>query len=104
MLDDLEITAGSLLKIKGWADKRDFFLVRKDSAHLDAALKRIDFVGYDRRTIGKRNYNKDYWEIYAVLPEPSAYGVALLGVGLGVVCWSRRRDGKSHKEAGSHFH
>jgi len=66
---------------------------------LDAALKRIDFQGYDRSAVGKRDYDTDYWAGggYVVLPGPSAYGAALLGVGLGAILWGRRKTMNAYK-------
>jgi len=69
-LNNLIISEKSELAIEGWISNRDHFLVRKDSNGLEDALGKIDFIGYNKWTIGKRSFNKDYWEIYAVLPEP----------------------------------
>jgi len=53
------------------------------------ALRKIDFIGYDRRTVGMRNYDASHWEIFAVVPEPAAYGAILGAAGLG--CWQWRK-------------
>jgi len=81
-LNNLVIGQGGKLVIEGWISNRDHLLVKKDSKNLEDSLKKIDFSGYNRWTIGKRSFNKDYWEIYAVLPEPSTYGASLLLFGL----------------------
>jgi len=79
-LDNLFITDGSLLTIYNWTEGTAHLLVRKDSEHLEDSLSKIKFTGY--KTIHKRDYDKDYWEIYAQLPEPSTYGVGLALLGL----------------------
>jgi len=92
-LDDLLIRRGGSLTVTGWLDGQDFLLVRKDSKGLAAALKKIDFQGYNRNNIHLVNFNKEYWEISAA-PEPATYGVILGAIGLGVVGWRRQRRTK----------
>jgi len=62
-------------------------------------------IGFFDEKLGRRSAKSQYWGEgwYRIsidkfrewhppmVPEPSAYGVALLGVGLGAVGWSRRR-------------
>jgi len=91
-LDDLEVTLGSYLLIKEWKDGRDRLLVKKDSAHVKDSLARIEFEGHDTRTVNIRDYDANYWEIYALVPEPAAYGTVLGAVGLAVFfCRQRLR-------------
>ncbi|WP_156469213.1 PEP-CTERM sorting domain-containing protein [Cephaloticoccus primus] len=90
-LDDLIISDGGTLAVRYWKEGRDFLLVRKDSAHLNDALKKMEFEGYDRNAIHLVNYNKDYWSISST-PEPSTCGAIFGVLGLGVsVC--RRKQG-----------
>jgi len=86
-LDDLEITKGSNLLVRFWAEGRDHLLVRRDSEHLLESLKRIQFEGYDPNAIHLADYDKDYWEINA-MPEPATYGAGLM---LGVLGFIRYR-------------
>ncbi|KXU36192.1 hypothetical protein AXK12_03800 [Cephaloticoccus capnophilus] len=76
-IDDLIIGDGSTLRIHGWRDKRDYILVRKNSVHLEDALKKIEFKGYDRNNIHLENYNNAYWVISAT-PESATYGSLLV--------------------------
>jgi len=78
---DLIITEGSTLLVRNWVDGRNRFLVSKNNSHAADALRKIDFIGYDRRTVGMRDYNTSYWEIFAIAPEPSTYG-ALSAAGI----------------------
>jgi len=84
ILDDLEILDGGHLEIRSWANQRDFLLVRKDSKHLQDALKKLNFSGQPNR-VYLVDYNKDYWEV-SNAPEPAVYGAVIgtLGVGLAI--------------------
>jgi len=84
ILDDLEILDGGYLGIRSWANQRDFLLVRKDSKHLQDALKKLSFSGQPNR-VHLVDYNKDYWEV-SNAPEPAVYGAVIgtLGVGLAI--------------------
>jgi len=90
-LDNLIIKEDSLLSVVGWIDGVDHLLVRRDSAHLADALKKIQFAGYDPKTVNRRDFNSDYWELYAELPEPAVYGAILGGLGTALALWSKRR-------------
>jgi len=89
-LDDLEVKVDSMLSVREWKSGLDHLLVRKDSAHLQESLKRMQFAGYDPNAIHLVDYNKDYWEISA-LPEPAAYGAGLMLGGIGFARYRRRR-------------
>jgi len=90
------------LLVKEWLDGRDRLLVRKDSAHVRDSLTRIEFENHDTRTVNLRDYDTDYWEIYALVPEPSTYGAILGSIGLVVVQWRRGyRCQKLQKELGA---
>jgi len=88
-LDDLIIESDSALTILGWKDKRDYLLVRKDSAHLEDALKKIAFTGYDRNNIHKEDFNRDYWAISAA-PEPATYGLLLAAIAAALPLFRNR--------------
>jgi len=90
-LEDLIVTDGSLLTIDNWNQNQARFLVRKDSKNLEESLGKVKFTGY--QTVHKRDYDDNYWEIYAELPEPAAYGAGLLLLGLAaktVRCATRK--------------
>jgi len=89
-VDDLIIKNDSRLRITGWSDSRDRFLVRKNSKHIFDSIKRMEFSGYDPNRIRLVGFDKDYWEISA-LPESSAYGAILGMVGVGVFAWRKKR-------------
>jgi len=89
-LDDLIVGINSHLKIRNWSDGRDYFLVSKDSAHLEESIKRIEFEGYDRSRIRLKSFDKDYWGISG-LPEPTTYGTVFGAVGFGLASWRKRR-------------
>jgi len=89
-MDDLQITLGSNLQILAWEEGRDHLLVRKDSAHLEKSLKRLEFEGYNPGNIHLNDFNKDYWEISGT-PEPAAYGAGLAAVGLGITALRNRK-------------
>ncbi|WP_156468784.1 PEP-CTERM sorting domain-containing protein, partial [Cephaloticoccus capnophilus] len=93
-LDDLNVMQGSYLLVKEWKDGRDRLLVRKNSAHVRDSLKRIEFENHDTRTVNLRDYNKNYWEIYALVPEPSTYGAVFGGAAVTLLLYHRRRRGK----------
>jgi len=88
---DLTITKGSTLLVRNWVEGRNHFIVSKSSAHVADALRKIDFIGYDRRTVGMREYGPNYWEIFAVAPEPSTYGAFLAAIVLGGALTRKRR-------------
>jgi len=98
IIDDLDVMAGSHLLVKEWLDGRDRLLVRKDSAHVRDSLKRIEFDNHDTRSVNLRSYDKDYWEIYALVPEPTTYGTFLGAIGLMAAGWSRQRRGQKSQE------
>jgi|GEM_PF-120273 len=89
-IDDLIIEENSTLQILGWADQRDFLLVRKDSAHLGDALKKLHFEGYNPNNIHLEDYDGQYSAISAA-PEPATYGALLSPLGIGLVAWRKRR-------------
>jgi len=89
ILDDLEILDGGHLVIAGWANQRDFLLVRKDSEHLQDALKKLSFSGQPNR-IHFVDYNKDYWEI-SNAPEPAVYGAVIGALGACLATRKRKR-------------
>jgi len=87
---DLIITEGSTLFVRNWVDGRNHFLVSKNNSHAADALRKIDFIGYDRRTVAMRNYDQYHWEIFAVAPEASTYGAWIAGSVLAFTLWRRR--------------
>jgi len=87
-INDLIINPHSSLTIFGWQEGRDHLLVKRDSAHLEDALTKMIFKGYDQSNIHLESFDKDYWEISAT-PEPSTYG-AILGAA-GLILWAWRR-------------
>jgi len=90
-LDDLIIKNGAFLKIRAWQAGRDHFLVRKDSKHLEDALKKLTIDGWAKNQIYKKSYVEngvEYWSIEAA-PEPATYGAVLVSV--GAVGLRRRR-------------
>jgi len=93
LLDDLIMTDGSLLTIDNWTEGKAHLLVRKSSAHFEDSLKKIRFTGY--KTVHTRDYDADYWEIYAELPEPGSYGAGLLLVGIGTMALRNRLRARS---------
>jgi len=92
-LDDLIIKDGASLQMQGWKAGRDHLLVRKDSKHLEDALKKLSIDGWAKNQIYLKDYDKDYWSIEAA-PEPSTYGAILGAVGLGIVALRKRRGGR----------
>jgi len=99
ILDDLQVMEGSHLLIKEWQDGRDRLLVRKDSAHVRDSLGRIEFENHDTRTVNLRDYDKDYWELYALVPEPSTYGSLFGAVAFGLGLLRGRLLAKRGKRA-----
>jgi len=93
-LDNLIAGGDSELIIRNWIEGKDRFLVRKDSEFLEHSLKKLDFEGYDRNTIATREFNKDYVEIWAQLPEPSTYGAVSIGLGMCVGLMRGRSKGR----------
>jgi len=93
LLDDLIMTDGSLLTVDNWTEGMGHLLVRKSSAHFEESLKKIRFTGY--KTVHTRDYDADYWEIYAELPEPGSYGAGLLLVGIGTMALRNRLRARS---------
>jgi len=91
MVKDLTIAEGSTLFVRNWIDGRNRFLVSKNNAHAADALRKIDFIGYDRRTVGMRNYNINYWEVFAVAPEASTYGAWVAGSVLAFTLWRKKQ-------------
>jgi len=92
--DDLIVESDSTLTILGWKDKRDYLLVRKGSAHLEDALKKIEFNGYDRNNIHKEHFNSAYWAISAT-PEPATYGALLAASTIGLTFFRKRPQSKA---------
>jgi len=65
ILDDLIVGERNTLSVDGWNADLDLFLVSKSSSHVRDALKRIKFKGPNRQIVELREYNKDYWKLYA---------------------------------------
>jgi len=97
ILDDLIIKDGAALNILGWNAGRDHLLVRKDSAHLADALKKLWIDGWGQNQVYLKDYDAEYWSIEAA-PEPTTYGSILGAVGLGIVALRRRRGAVQHSE------
>jgi len=92
-IDDLIINLSGHLEIKGWQEKRDFLLVRKNSANLADALTKMNFAGYDLNAIHLEDFDANYWSISST-PEPATTGAILGTAGLGLWIWRRRSGGK----------
>jgi len=92
IVDDLIVGWGNDLSVEGWNADLDLFLIRKTSWNARDALKRIRFEGPNRQIVELRDYNKNYWKLYA-WPEPSTYGAIFGAVGLGLVVFRNRRNG-----------
>jgi len=89
-LDDLNIEWGSELFIRNWQQGVHRLFVRRNSRHLWESLGRIKYEGKPLGWHGDaQDYDKDYYEIMMVTPEPNAYG-AFFGV-LGFVCVAVRK-------------
>jgi len=88
-LGDLIIGDDSILSIINWKYKRDHLLVRKDSVHLDEALKKIMFGGYVFNKVQKEDYDSNFWEI-TPLPEPATYGGLLVASTVSLSLLRRR--------------
>jgi len=88
-LDDLVINSGSELIIKNWKEGEHRLFVRKNSAHLKKSLGRIKYDENSQWRAQVRDYDKDYWEIYA--PEASTYGAVFAVLGLLVVAVRKGR-------------
>jgi len=66
-LDDLMISNRSELVIGDWVSGATKLLVRKDSEHLADALGKIKFGHIKGGGVAKvREYNNEYWEIFAM--------------------------------------
>jgi len=89
-LDDLLVRSSGELRVVGWAEGRDFILVKKTSKNLEAALKKMKFEGYDPSKIHLEDYNSEYWMINGA-PEPATYGAGLMLAVLGLVRYRRRQ-------------
>jgi len=89
-LDDLIIGDRSTLQVIDWQDGHDHLLVRKDSVHLEDALKKIKFMGYDHNKLQKGDYDSNFWEI-TPFPEPATYG-SLFMAGTVSLSLLRRRQ------------
>jgi len=87
-LDDLLIRSSGELRVEGWAEGRDFILVKKTSENVESALKKMKFVGYDPNKIHLEDYNNEYWMINGA-PEPAAYGAGLMVGVLGLARYRR---------------
>jgi len=90
ILDDLQVMDGSHLLVKEWQEGRDRLLVKKSSEHVRDSLKRIAFENHDTQSVNLRDYDKDYWEVYALVPEPATYGLLLGAVVVGGVLLRRQ--------------
>jgi len=88
-LDDLEIKYDAELWLVNWRWNADYLLVRKDSKHLDDALRKIRFKDHREPMASIREYNSEYWEIIPGFPEPATYGAVLGAVGTGLVFFRR---------------
>jgi len=91
-LNNLSIANGGKLVVQGWREGLHWFLVRKTSANLEDALKKIAFEGYLPGRTHLEDYNRDYWAISGT-PEPSVYGAVLGSVGVGLFAWRKKRRG-----------
>jgi len=90
ILDDLIINDRASLRIIGWEEGRDHFLVRKDSKHLADAMKKISIDGLGENQIYLKDYGRDYWSIEAA-PEPATCGAILSAVGTSLAIYRRAR-------------
>jgi len=90
IVDELMVGGWDTLSIEGWNPELDLFLVKKTSFHAKASLSRIKFTGPNRQIVELRDYNKDYWKLYAS-PEPSTYGAIFGAVGASLIFWRKRR-------------
>jgi len=92
-LDDLQILWWGKLLLKSWReDGRTLLLVRKDSEHLQDALSKIKFEGWEQKRAGLREYNSDYWQIGPGFPEPATYGVILSAATLGLTFYRKQKS------------
>ena len=88
-LDILDVASDALLTVTNWIEFTDFLLLKKTG--LDTAdLPRVVFDGHTGPAIWK-NYDADYYQITAPIPEPSTYGALALG-GLTAFAVYRRRQ------------
>jgi len=95
-LDNLLVSERSELIVRSWGEGRDRLLVRKDSRNLEESLSRIDFEGYDRRTISRREYDENYWEVFAQIPEPATCGAIFSVFGLGIFIFAKRNRNRAN--------
>jgi len=91
------------LFIRNWYEYEDLFLVKKVHNRVefnDLLLNQIVFEGYQDYFTTLKNYDADYYQIYAFgsrpAPEPSTYGAILGAVGLGLWGWRKRRQQNRH--------
>jgi len=75
-INDLIISNRGFLRVNLWEEGKYYLLVRKNSAHLKDALKKMSFTGYDRNAIHLEDYNTDYYSI-SPTPEPATCGALL---------------------------
>ena len=88
-LDVLDVASDALLTITNWTEFTDFFLVKKTG--LDTTdLPRVVFDGHTGPAIWT-NYDANYYQITAPIPEPATYGALALG-GLTAFAVYRRRQ------------
>jgi len=73
------------------------FSCSQNSRDLDKALSKIKFEGYERNVVRKWEYNKDYWEIYAYVPEPAMYGAGIMAMSVAALAYRRRTRSRSAK-------
>ncbi|KXU35539.1 hypothetical protein AXK11_05980 [Cephaloticoccus primus] len=87
------------LFMRNWNHFEDILLVRHGGMAL-SQLQQIVFEGYQDYTTQWKAYNADYMQIlpFGALPEPSTYGALLGTLGLGVVAWRKRRNGRHTNE------
>jgi len=90
-LDDLLVADGAKLIVRGWKEGIHWLLVKKTSANIEDALKKIEFVGNPSGQTHKEDYNGEYWAISGT-PEPAVYGAIFASGALGLALWRRQRS------------
>ncbi|KXU37170.1 hypothetical protein AXK11_02770 [Cephaloticoccus primus] len=91
-------TADDTLFIRNWIEFSDYFLVSRAFAPNSAALSRIWFEGWDPGA-KLRDYNTSHWEIVPfAAPEPATYGALLGTLGIAVIVWGKRQNGRRTSE------
>jgi len=96
-LSSLELADGVTLTISNWVDGSDLFITND---WLDAVydttgelpMSQIVFNGFSP---GDTNWRSIDDQITPIIPEPSAYGAILMGLGLGL--WMSRRPRRGHQ-------